>query len=77
MWLVILQEVSDESHLMNVYYHFKVLHREAERKESKMVGKRVLPAATHMYQGRAMSFCKELCFLSKEQRNKLSPPCPI
>lgn len=36
MWLVILQEASGEGHFMNVYYGFKVLHREAERKESKL-----------------------------------------
>lgn len=61
---------------MSVYYHFKVLNREAERKESKMVGKWVFLAATHMYQERVMNFWKELCFLSREQRNEVSPPCP-
>lgn len=76
-WLVIPQEVSGEGHFMNAYYCFKVLHREAERKESKMVGKGVFLAATHMYQERVMNFWKELYFLSREQRNELSIPCPI
>lgn len=77
MWLVILQEVSGEGRFMNVYYHFKVLHRETEGKERKMLEKWVFLAATHVYQERVMNFRKELCFLSREQRNELSPPCPI
>lgn len=36
--MVILQEASGEGHFMNVYYHFKVLHKETEKGEEN-VGK--------------------------------------
>lgn len=76
MWLVILQEVSGEGHFMSVYYHFKVLQREVERNENKMVenGCFLQPL---MNQERVMNFWKQLCFLSREQRNEFSPPCLI
>lgn len=77
MWFVILQEVSGEGHFMSVYYHFKVIQREVERKEGKMVEKWVFLAANYMYQERVMNFWTQLCFLSRKQRNELSPPCPI